>query len=43
MMVVKVVTDPTFRADRPQVLFEGDFARATVHAQYDVAPNGERS
>jgi len=45
MMVVSVQTEPTFRAGRPEVLFEGSY-RATVgplgYQYYDISPDGQR-
>ena len=45
MMVISVQTEPTFRAGRPEVLFEG-FYRATLrplgYQYYDISPDGQR-
>jgi Tol biopolymer transport system component len=45
MMVVSVQTDPTFRAGRPEVLFEGSY-RSTQNPKglqyYDLSPDGQR-
>lgn len=43
MMVVAVQTRPTFNADLPRVLFEGQYARVVWRdANYDVSPDGQR-
>lgn len=45
MMVVSVQTEPSFRAGRPGVLFEGSH-RATIRPlgfqYYDISPDGQR-
>jgi len=45
MMVVSVQTEPSFRAGRPEVLFEGSH-RATIRPlgfqYYDISPDGQR-
>ena len=45
MMVVSVQTEPSFRAGRPAVLFEGSH-RATIRPlglqYYDIFPDGQR-
>ena len=45
VMVVSVQTEPTFRAGRPQVLFEGSY-RVTQNPAgmqyYDISPDGQR-
>ena len=41
-MVVDVVTHPTFRAERPRVLFEGNFVSGGLQPQYSVTPDGQR-
>jgi serine/threonine-protein kinase len=45
MMVVSVQTEPTFRAGRPEVLFQGSY-RATIgplgYQYYDISPDGQR-
>jgi len=45
VMVVSVQTEPTFRAGRPEVLFEGSY-RSTQNPAglqyYDLSPDGER-
>ncbi len=40
MMAVRVETDPEFRFQPPEVLFEGSFIRGAK--TYDVAPGGQR-
>jgi len=45
MMVVPVETDPTFRAGRPEVLFEGSYATTLFTSgdrYYDISPDGQR-
>jgi len=45
MMVVSFQTEPTFRAGRPEVLFEGSYvtSRFTLGYQYyDISPDGQR-
>ena len=43
MMRVVATTEPEFRADRPEVLFEGIFSTTPSHlADYDVTSDGER-
>jgi len=45
LMAVSVQTDPTFRAGRPEVLFQGPFQSAPNPAGlqfYDISPDGER-
>ena len=42
MMVVDVSMQPTFRAGRPRVLFEGSFTATRLHASYDVARGSQR-
>jgi serine/threonine-protein kinase len=43
LMVVSVETDgKTFRADKPRLLFEGNFVRLPFASDYDIAPDGER-
>jgi serine/threonine-protein kinase len=41
MMAVAVTTQPTFRAERARLLFEGHYEGAAVRAAYDVMPDGE--
>jgi len=45
MMVISVQTEPTFRAGRPEVLFEESY-RATIrplgYQYYDISPDGQR-
>ena len=41
MMAAKVTTEPTFRAERPEMLFEGEFfLHGAGDQSYDVAPDG---
>ena len=42
VMVVAVQTDPSFVAETPEVLFEGDYLIANGGPNYDVSPDGER-
>ncbi len=46
MIVASVQTDPTFRAGRPEVLFEGSFKRTIIGPvampYYDISPDGQR-
>ena len=43
MMAVDVTTEPTFSADTPRLLFEGNFQRATLFgAAYDVTPDSQQ-
>jgi eukaryotic-like serine/threonine-protein kinase len=43
MMVVDVVTQPTFTAGKPRVLFQGQFLPSPATApNYDVSPDGQR-
>ncbi len=48
MFVVEIATQPTFRAGRPRVLFDGPYEMGPGHAQgistpnYDVSLDGER-
>ncbi len=47
MMVVSVQTEPTFRAGRPEVLFEGSFVTTRLggpiaYPYYDISPDGQR-
>ncbi len=42
MMVVKVVTTPSFSAGEPTMLFEGDYDTPGGVTQYDVSPDGQR-
>ena len=43
MMAVEIMTDPTFIAGTPRLLFEGNYQRslATI-AFYDITPDGQR-
>jgi hypothetical protein len=40
MMAVAVSTNPTFQAQKPRVLFEGEYERPDPLTSYDVAPDG---
>ena len=41
MMAVKVTTQPTFRSERPAILFEGDiFITSSGDQSYDVTADG---
>jgi serine/threonine-protein kinase len=40
MMAVAVSTTPTFQAQKPRVLFEGEYERPDLMTSYDVAPDG---
>jgi hypothetical protein len=40
MTAVAVSTTPTFQAQKPRVLFEGEYARPDPLTSYDVAPDG---
>ncbi|MCZ6877234.1 MAG: hypothetical protein O7G29_03740, partial [Acidobacteria bacterium] len=45
MMVVSVQTEPTFRAGRPEVLFEGRYVSTVFvpgYQYYDISPDGQR-
>jgi len=42
MMVVPVQTQPTFKAERPRILFEGLYDNGVLTANYDVTPDGQR-
>ena len=45
MMAVSIQTEPTFRAGRPEVLFEGSYRATPVPAgmqYYDISPDGQR-
>ncbi len=45
MMAVSIQTEPTFRAGRPEVLFEGSYRTTPVPAgyqYYDISPDGQR-
>jgi len=45
MMVVSVETDPTFRAGRSEVLFEGRYVITSFqlgNQYYDISPDGQR-
>jgi len=45
-MLVSVETEPTFRAGRPEVLFEGRYATSIRfvfgYQYYDISPDGQR-
>ncbi len=44
-MVVSVQTEPTFRAGRPEVLFEGSYVTTRFvpgYQYYDISPDGQR-
>jgi serine/threonine-protein kinase len=40
MMAVAISTTPTFQAQKPRVLFEGEYERPDPLTSYDVAPDG---
>jgi hypothetical protein len=43
IMAVGVMTQPTFSAGKPKMLFEGPFEPApTTFPNYDVSPDGQR-
>lgn len=42
MMSVAVSANPTFRAEKPKLLFEGGYERAGPLTSYDVAADGQR-
>ena len=45
MMVVPIQTDPTFRAGRPEILFEGRYVTSRIWRgppYYDISPDGQR-
>jgi len=46
MMVISVQTEPTFRAGRPEVLFEGSYVTSRLGrpgmSYYDISPDGQR-
>ncbi len=44
MMVVPVQTEPTFKAEKPRLLFEGSYSYnfTTVTSNYDVTADGQR-
>ena len=43
MMAVDIVTQPTFSAGKPRMLFEGQYVPAPVtFSNYDVSPDGQR-
>jgi hypothetical protein len=45
MMAVQIITQPTFAAGRPAMLFEGDYLASPFPATgvtYDVTPDGRR-
>ena len=43
MMVVNIMTQPTFNAAKPKLLFEGHYAADSFpHRNYDVTPDGQR-
>ncbi len=46
MMLASVQTEPTFRAGRPEVLFEGSFMRTRrgqiAMPYYDISPDGQQ-
>jgi len=45
MMVVSIETEPTFRAGRPDVLFEGSYRSTPIPAgqqYYDITPDGQK-
>jgi Tol biopolymer transport system component len=45
MMAVSIQTEPTFRAGRPEALFEGSYRSTPVPAglqYYDISPDGQR-
>jgi Tol biopolymer transport system component len=43
MMAVEIVTQPSFSAGRPKLLFEGRYLPSTVQtANYTVSPDGQR-
>jgi Tol biopolymer transport system component len=42
MMAVTVTTEPTLASDTPRLLFEAPYFVTSIHAHYDVAPDGER-
>jgi serine/threonine-protein kinase len=45
MMAVSIQTEPTFRAGRPEVLFEGSYRTTPIPAglqYYDISPDGQR-
>ncbi len=45
MMAVSIQTEPTFRAGRPEVLFEGSYVKTQFmigKQYYDISPDGQR-
>ena len=45
MMVVSIQTEPTFKAGRPRVLFEGLYLSTNIslgYQYYDISPDGQR-
>ncbi len=44
MMVVPVQTEPTFKAEKPELLFEGSYLYSITNltTNYDVTPDGQR-
>ena len=42
MMAVEVQTKATFKAERPQLMFEGPYAQSDFWTNYDVAVDGQR-
>ncbi|MDA2924703.1 hypothetical protein MYX65_08625, partial [Acidobacteria bacterium AH-259-L09] len=44
MMVVSIQTEPTFKAETPKLLFEGEYSYSvpSYTSNYDVTPDGQR-
>ncbi len=42
MLAVDVSLDPTFKAGKPRLLFEGEYQAGTPLRNFDVAPDGRR-
>ncbi len=42
MMVVRVETEPEFRFQPPEVLFEGGFFLGVIRPNYHISPDGQR-
>lgn len=42
MMVARIEPGETFRASRPEVLFEGSYEYSEWGRNYDVSPDGKR-
>jgi len=42
MMAVEISLEPTFKAGRPQLLFEGKYLARAISEFWEITPDGER-